>query len=314
MGAPPSLPLCKGAQPSESPLSPHVVYNPGKRAQTERNSMITDTAAGEIRALPWSVAPADQQLAWSGALLDSLEQTGAPALRWYGMAPDALLLGSAQRPAELDRDACAAAGVALYRRFSGGGVVHSAGLLSLDLAVPREHPLFRGDVTESYRWLGQVWAAALRGLGLDARLLPVEEARADTQALDPLLKKVCFGGLSPYEVLVGGRKLVGLAQIRRRGGALLQCGVYLRWEPWRTAALLDAPPERRAALAEALAARVAGLDSLAPGLGQDTLTEALATQLAGQAGLRARPCAWSADERRLYAARLAQVPDRLTTT
>lgn len=272
---------------------------------------MTDIAAGEIRALPWSVAPADQQLAWSGALLDGLEQTGALALRWYGIAPDALLLGSAQRPAELDREACAAAGVALYRRFSGGGVVHSAGLLSLDLAVPHAHPLFRTDVTESYRWLGEVWAVALRGLGLDTRVLPVEQARTDTQALDPLLKKVCFGGLSPYEVLVDGRKLVGLAQIRRRGGALLQCGVYLRWVPERTAALLAAPPEQRAVLAQALAARVAGLDSLAPGLDQDTLIQALAAQLTEQAGLHARPDGWSASEQRLYAERLAQVPARL---
>ena len=260
--------------------------------------------AGWIRQLPWSVAPADQQIAWSGALLDGLEHTGVPALRWYGMAPDALLLGSAQRPAELDPAACAAAGVSVHRRFSGGGVVHSADLLSLDLALPRGHPLFREDVTESYRWLGEVWARALQGLGVAARVLPIDEARADTQALDPLLKKVCFGGLSPYEVMVGQRKLVGLAQIRRRGGALLQCGVYLRWAPWRTAGLLAIPEEQRVALAERLAARVAGLDSLggaAPD--QAALIDALAAPLVELAGLRQRPADWSAEERRLHAAR-----------
>jgi lipoate-protein ligase A len=264
---------------------------------------------GWIRQLPWSLAPADQQIAWSGALLDGLEHADEPALRWYGMAPDALLLGSSQRPSEIDPAACAAAGVSAHRRLSGGGVVHSGDLLSLDLALPRGHPLFREDVTDSYRWLGEVWARALQGLGVAARVLPIGEARADTQALDPLLKKVCFGGLSPYEVMVGQRKLVGLAQIRRRAGALFQCGVYLRWAPWRTAALLAAPAEQRVDLAERLAARVAGLDSLggaAPG--QTALIDALAAPLADLAGLRLRPDTWSQDEQRLCAARGAAQP------
>ena len=94
----------------------------------------------------------------------------------------------------------------------------SADMLMLDLVLPRAHRLYMGDVTESYRWIGEVWTAALRELGIDVQSTPIGAARADAQTLDPLLRRVCFGGLSPYEVVVGRRKLVGLAQVRRRAG------------------------------------------------------------------------------------------------
>jgi lipoate-protein ligase A len=216
-----------------------------------------------IRRLPASDEPAAIQLAGGPALLKGLEQTGVPAMRWYRITPPALLLGSSQRPHEADLAACVSAGVTVHRRGSGGGVVLSdEGMLSLDLALPREHPLAVNDVTESYRWFGDLWAAALRDLGLDTLVVPVVAARADAATLDVLTRRVCFGALSPYEVTVGRRKLVGLAQIRRRAGMLFQAGVYLRWEPWRTAALVAAAGPERAALAARLAERVTGLDAL----------------------------------------------------
>jgi lipoate---protein ligase len=262
-----------------------------------------------IRRLPTSVGSADEQLAAGPALLAGLAQTGLLALRWYRIDPPALLLGSAQQPHEADLEACAAAGVSVHRRASGGGIVLSdAALLLLDLALPERHSLFRHDVTESYRWFGEVWAAGLRALALDAQILPIAMARADTQALDPLLKRVCFGGRSPYEVMVGERKLVGLAQIRRRGGALFQAGIYLRWEPWGTAALLSATEAERAALAARLGERVVGLRELTGGplLNAATVMEAVEGALARFAHLAPVDDEWRADERSAQTAALAR--------
>lgn len=262
-----------------------------------------------IRRLPASVGPAPAQLAAGNALLAGLEQTDQPALRWQRIDPPALLLGSAQRIHEADLAACAAAGVSVHRRGSGGGIVLSdATLLLLDLALPEQHPLFIRDVTESYHWLGEVWAAALRTLALDAWLVPVALARADTQALDPLLKRVCFGGRSPYEVLVAERKLVGLAQIRRRGGALFQAGIYLRWEPWNTAALLSATAAERAALATRLGERVVGLGELVGGPIPDTapVIAAVETALARFTRLSLVDDEWRADEQSAQTTALAR--------
>jgi lipoate-protein ligase A len=262
-----------------------------------------------IRRLPTSVGLASAQLATGSALLAGLEQTGLPALRWQRIEPPALLLGSAQRTSEIDLAACAAAGVSVHRRGSGGGIVLSdATLLLLDLALPEGHPLLIRDVTESYRWLGEVWAAALRTLALDAWPVPVALARADTQALEPLLKRVCFGGRSPYEVLVGERKLVGLAQIRRRGGALFQAGIYLRWAPSATAALLSATATERAALAERLGERVVGLDELVGGPAPDAapVIAAVETALMRFAPLSPVDDEWRAEELSAQTAALAR--------
>ena len=69
--------------------------------------------------------------------------------------------------------------MAVHKRRSGGGAVLSdATLLLLDIALPPRDPLYREDVTESYRWLAEVWVAALGRVGLGARVLPVAEARA----------------------------------------------------------------------------------------------------------------------------------------
>jgi lipoate-protein ligase A len=251
-----------------------------------------------IRKLPTSNRPAEVELAGGLALLAGLEHTHAPALRWYGMEPPALIAGSSQRLDEIDTAACAAAGLAIHRRRSGGGAVLSESMLMLDLALPRDHWLATDDVTESYRWLGLVWVAALNELGVDARAIPVDEARADTKALEPLLRRVCFGGVSPYEVMIGSRKLVGLSQVRRRGGALLQAGLYMRWRPARTAVLIAGAPLERAALAGRLVERVAGLAEFCGGQPPDAahVIAAFEQALARQTGLISIEDDWNAQE------------------
>jgi lipoate-protein ligase A len=262
------------------------------------------TEPATIRRLPWSVGPADAELAGGPALLAGVEQTGAPALRWYSMCPHALIVGSSQRLDEIDQAACAAAGLRIHRRRSGGGAVLSADMLMLDLALPHAHPLFLDDVTESYRWIGEVWTAALRELGIDAQAATVGAARADAQTLGPLLRRVCFGGLSPYEVVVGRRKLVGLAQARRRAGALYQAGIYLRWAPRRTAGLMAAAPGERAELERQLEARVAGLEELCDTPAASVVIAAFEAALTQLAGLAPADDNWSDGE---VAARYAAI-------
>jgi lipoate-protein ligase A len=252
--------------------------------------------------------PAAEQLAGSLALLGGLEHTGVPAMRWYQFRRPALLLGSAQRLPEVDLAACAAAGIPVHRRRSGGGAVLSDSLLLLDLALPAEDPLYASDVTESYRWLGEVWAAALGALGIAARVVDIATARADAQLLDPLLRRVCFGGLSPYEVVVERQKVVGLAQARRRTGALLQAGVYLQWAPERTAALMAATPAERARLTAQLQTRVAGLHDLAewqsPAI--DVLARQVGMALTSLAGFHPTATDWNDHERQAKQAALPQ--------
>jgi lipoate-protein ligase A len=123
---------------------------------------------------------------------------------------------------------------------------------------------------ESYRWFGEVWAAALRLLNVPAQTVSPAEAHAlrDLRkqpvagAYERLMNRACYGSLSPYEVVVGQRKVVGFDMIRRRNGALLQAGVVLHWECDLLACLLGQSEEEQALLRSGLNERVTGLDTV----------------------------------------------------
>lgn len=250
------------------------------------------------RWLPYQIAPATDQLAAAEALLAGLAQHTCPALRWYTTPIPALVLGTGQQPDAADRAACAAAGISIHRRSSGGtAVLMTAEFVMLDIVLPTSHPFYISDVTKSYRWLGNVWVAALDLLGLSAQILPIAEARADAQALDHLTRRACFGGRSPYEVLVSGRKLVGFSQVRRRQGALLQAGLYTTWSPRQLPDLLALTPDERALLTERLAKRVTSLaDRLTPPPDPPMIMAAFATALQRLHGITLEPAQWSTAE------------------
>ncbi|HMA35265.1 MAG TPA: ligase [Chloroflexia bacterium] len=226
---------------------------------------------------PLDVDAADAQVAQSMALLEGA--TAGPALRWYWADRPTLILGVFQPPELINQAACAARAIPIVRRRSGGtGVLAGPPLLSLDIALPPGHRLAAPDVTESYRWLGEAWRATLQALGVGhTRLIPIAEVRATAQRplrrLPPadqrlsdeeLAQLACFGTVSPYEVAIGPRKLVGLAQVRRRSGVLFQVGLPLTWQAELLAELLAARPDDRARLAGLLRARAIGLDALLP--------------------------------------------------
>ena len=239
-----------------------------------------------------------RQLALSEGMLAALDETGAPALRWYLPAERALVLGNGQSPAIADPAALAARSSALYKRASGGtAVLVDAALVSLDLALPHTHPLATSDVVRAYQWIGELWAEALRGLGAtEARALPTAEVRAlPPLAKDDPLRLACYGLLSPWEVVIGEppRKLVGLCQTRRRPGALYQTGVYLRLDAPALADLLALDPASGAALSVGLARAAAGLDeATGRSLDASAVIAAFERTLASRHGAALLPSAW----------------------
>jgi lipoate-protein ligase A len=162
----------------------------------------------------------------------------------------ALVLGSTQRDDVVDREACAAAGVDVVRRRTGGGavLVEPGGQLWIDVLLPAGDPRWSDDVGRAFVWLGHVWADALAALGVEAR---VHEGGLCTTAWSRL---VCFGGLGTGEVTdAAGAKLVGLSQRRTREGARFQCQALGAWDPGRLVSLLALDAAERAGAVSALA-------------------------------------------------------------
>jgi lipoate---protein ligase len=162
-----------------------------------------------------------------------------PEIWVFEVERPAVVLGSLQSVDVLDEAACAAAGVEIARRRSGGGVVllEPGRIVWFDVIVPapRLHAVGVGDdVRGSMIWLGEQVATAVGELGID---------RVDVHRGPPVgSRDICFAGIGPGEVVVDGRKLVGVSQRRTRAGSRFQCAVHLRWSPEELARLLAAPP------------------------------------------------------------------------
>lgn len=117
-----------------------------------------------------------------------------------------------------------ASALPVRRRASGGGAVLTGPwLLRAAVRLPRGHFLLQQGPAALATWLGGIHLAWLQGRGLaDARLHhgPTKEHWA------------CFAGRSKGEVLVGERKITGIAQAWQRSGVLASAGTLLHPPPW----------------------------------------------------------------------------------
>jgi lipoate-protein ligase A len=173
----------------------------------------------------------------------------------------ALVLGSTQDEAIVDRARAAARGVEVTRRRSGGGAVlitpHDP--LWVDVWVPAGDPLFDDDVGRAFYWLGELWADALRGLGAGALTV----VHGPSPRLEGWAAAVCFAAASSGEVVTAdGRKVVGLAQRRARAGSHFHGACIGTWDAGALVGLLAVTPGEEDGVVDELAGRAVGLSAL----------------------------------------------------
>lgn len=224
------------------------------------------------RSSALTIADQQQHIEQSEHLLTTL-QPGEPGILYWSLAePVGVVLGFSQKHDVLNAETVERLHLPIYHRRAGGtAVLVGANLLGLDVVLPAGHPLILSDVVESYRWLGEAWVEALRRLGIETRIIPPDEAHAqqalrkqpETRTYEALMHRACYGTLSPYEVAVGLRKVVGLDMLRRRVGTLLQAGVLLHWDASLLAQLLGHTPSEQELLRVGLTERAVGLDRIA---------------------------------------------------
>lgn len=135
----------------------------------------------------------------------------------------AIVLGSRQAPDLVDAARCRAAGLSIVRRRSGGGAVllRPDAVVWIDAVLP--HGVAPDDVRGSMVWIGERWRDVLA-----AHIRGDPTVHTGGMVCTPWSDLVCFAGIGPGEVLVGGRKLVGLSQRRTRLGIRVQGTVYRR--------------------------------------------------------------------------------------
>jgi lipoate-protein ligase A len=131
-----------------------------------------------------------------------------------------VVLGYAQDPEEADLTWCRTNGVPVLRRMTGGtGVIHRRDL-GVGLVLPQSHPWAKGVVGLYHRFL-EVLGPAIRSIGSNVSRLD------DPGHASRVRSPVCFLDQLSDTLSVGGKKVVGCAQTRRRGAVLIHAAVLL---------------------------------------------------------------------------------------
>ena len=184
-----------------------------------------------------------------------------PTLRFYAWQPACLSLGQAQSSNDVDWEACAARGYHVVRRPTGGRAILHTDELTYSVTAPEAEPRVAGGIVESYRRLSEGLLEGLRLMsvpGIEAHHPEAEQQRASENP-------VCFQVPSTYEITVGGKKLIGSAQVRREGAVLQHGTLPLVGDIARICDVLASQPDPirvrdRAATVEAVLGRAVSFD------------------------------------------------------
>jgi lipoate-protein ligase A len=172
-------------------------------------------------------------MAWEEAFLEAVD-AGAAEVLWFWEAPEPfVVVGYGQAVAqEVNLPACAARGIPILRRCSGGGaVVQGPGCLNYGLALRLEESGPCNTVTGTNRWVMERQLRALNGLLAD---------RVEIQGYTDLALR----GLDGV-----ARKFSGNAQRRKRSAVLFHGTILTQFDLGLITELLPFPsaqPEYRA--------------------------------------------------------------------
>jgi len=184
--------------------------------------------------------PGAWNMAVDEALVEAVDAgSSPPLLRLYRWRPPCLSLGFSQPYEVADAAFCAAHGVDVVRRPTGGRAVLHHLELTYSVLAPLGRGPFSHDLQAAYRTICRALVAGFGKLGVPAGLSDEPEGGH----ISPTEVIPCFIGPAEGEVVALGRKLVGSA-MRRQGGSILQHGSILEgWDGSLQAGSLGLPDD-----------------------------------------------------------------------
>lgn len=152
-----------------------------------------------------------------------------PTIRFYTFSPPAITIGYHQniedtkyeilRLAQNDRPDCRQASYDIVRRPTGGRAVIHKNDITYSMVFAQDDQFFGGSTIETYKFISELFAKAIRKLGIKTELVKINTNHRLTSHQSPL----CFSIPSRYELVVEGEKILGSAQ-KREDGFILQQG------------------------------------------------------------------------------------------
>ncbi len=218
-----------------------------------------------------------------------------PVLRFYTWEPACLSLGYFQRASkEIDFAACEKADVDVVRRATGGRAVLHDEELTYSVIVREDNELVPDTITQSYLSISKGLLQGFRHLGIDAALSGEETIR-----VKDFRSAACFEAPSSYEVVVGDKKIVGSAQVRKEGMLLQHGAIVNRLDVDKLFSLFKVDnPKKLAVMKQFLLGKATSVEEvLGHTLPLDDMIEAFSNGLSDVLQLELRPRGLTEEER-----------------
>ncbi len=132
-----------------------------------------------------------------------------PTIRFFWFEPPCVSIGRIQKIKGLMN-----AKYYLVRRPTGGRAVIHKGDLSFSIICRTDDPLFGGDILQTYMRSSSMLVDTLREMGIEAGMVKAKTG--------DIRSPLCLQSTSRYELVSGGRKVMGNAQWREGDFILLQ--------------------------------------------------------------------------------------------
>lgn len=153
------------------------------------------------------------------ALLALAAKSNQAILRFYQWSQPTLSVGRTQKlEREIDLEACRRLNIPLVRRATGGQAVLHGYDLTYSVSAPLNLPLLGTGVMGIYGALSQIFVKFFSELKLEPTIMRYSGRQRVSQG-----SAICFAVPSAFEIMIGGKKLVGSAQ-RQTPKAFLQHG------------------------------------------------------------------------------------------
>lgn len=252
----------------------------------------TDGKTAKYPPMVWRliIERAPRTGAWNMALDEAImdavaEGKAPPTLRFYAWEPPCLSLGKRQPLDGIDLARCRADGIDVVRRATGGFAILHTDELTYSIATRPDDPRADGAILDAYRKLSQGLMAGLWLLGATPKMNPVVPGGVHN------VSAACFEMPSAYEIEMGGRKLIGSAQVRPAGRVLQHGSLPLTGDIARLVPYLAYEDEReRKALAKHLRERATTISAaLGRAVSFDEAAEAMARGFAEALDLTLEP-------------------------
>ncbi|MCK4666661.1 lipoate--protein ligase family protein [Candidatus Dependentiae bacterium] len=160
-------------------------------------------------------------------------QNPIPVLRFYRWDPPAISIGYFQKPEDIDIESCKRMNIEFIRRPTGGRSVLHDNELTYSVIGGKEKFFENKSLIDIYSIISKALVKGLRKYGFE-----VEFKKPDYKNNQYHLKVLCFDSTSTFEITLNNKKVVGSAQVRKKGVFLQHGSIILSLDKEKVARLL----------------------------------------------------------------------------